>query len=229
MGSVELLGIVEQSDNPRYSTALRQTARLFPEAISIFHSPETAERKEWKKKCESKGDICYNRHLPIGKCYLLTKTFNAAAEDIFQHHWNEIEDTPSWNPQVHAVEKVVSLSPTADIIHYSTSDVVVVKGRDFVVCRMWRRIEDEWFVVAASFENDIPVWPKKKRGQANIVAGCFRQKKGDPETAIVDYLVSVDFPGTSIPKAVLSKNIAEMLVADARYAEKHLAERKAKK
>ncbi|CAJ0930107.1 unnamed protein product, partial [Mesorhabditis belari] len=228
MGSVELLGITESSDNPMYSTALRKTANIFPEALKILDNPETISRKDWKKKHEHKGDICYNKHCSLGKCYTLTKEYNGPVEDIFLHHWNEIETTPDWNPQVHSAKKVNTISPTADIIHYSTSDVVVVKGRDFVVCRIWRKLNDAWFVVAASFENDIPVISKKKRAIANVVAGRFAPKKGDREKTIIDYLVSVDFPGTSIPKAVLSKNIAEMVVRDARYAEKHLAMMKAK-
>lgn len=65
---------------------------------------------------------------------------------------------------------------------YTTSEVVVIKGRDFVVCRMWRKVMslirltypfskgtvllqvgDSYVVAATSFDNDVPVVAKKKR------------------------------------------------------------------
>ncbi|KAK6010599.1 hypothetical protein OSTOST_24369, partial [Ostertagia ostertagi] len=63
----------------------------------------------------------------------------------------QIEKTPEWNSNVQSVERVDTISEYADIIHYTTSDLIVVKGRDFVVCRMWRKVGDSYVVAATSF------------------------------------------------------------------------------
>ncbi|KAK6729380.1 hypothetical protein RB195_006437 [Necator americanus] len=135
-----------------------------------------------------------------------------------------IEKTPQWNSNVHSVDRLGRISDHADILHYTTSEVVVIKGRDFVVCRMWRKVGDSYVVTATSFENDVPVVSKKKRGWVNVCAGKFTPLHSDPSKCIVEYIVSVDLKDKLTPKAVLSSGIADMLIKDARNADKYIDE-----
>ncbi|XGW23214.1 hypothetical protein V3C99_005450 [Haemonchus contortus] len=107
---------------------------------------------------------------------------------------------------------------------YTTSDVIVIKGRDFVVCRMWRKVGDSYVVAATSFETDIPVAAKKKRGWANVVAGKFSPQANDASKCVIEYLVSVDLKDKLTPKAVQSSGIADMMIKDARCAYKFVEE-----
>ncbi|VDO56733.1 unnamed protein product [Haemonchus placei] len=179
-----------------YGIGLRGTAHAFVEALKVFDDAKRADRKDWKQKAEHKGDKCFNKHFPIGKVYYL-----------------KIEKTPEWNSNVHSLERVDTISEHADILHYTTSDVIVIKGRDFVVCRMWRKVGDSYVVAATSFETDIPVAAKKKRPQANDASKC-----------VIEYLVSVDLKDKLTPKAVQSSGIADMMIKDARCAFKFVEE-----
>ncbi|WKX89795.1 hypothetical protein Q1695_009000 [Nippostrongylus brasiliensis] len=227
--TVKLLDIEDTSTNSQYGMGLRNTAHAFVEALKIFDDAKRADRKDWKQKAEHKGDKCFNKHFPIGKVYYLKKTFNLDMDNLFTNHWNEIQKTPEWNSNVHTVEVVDKISDHADIIHYTTSEVVVIKGRDFVVCRMWRKVGDSYVVCATSFETDIAVAPKKKRGWVNVCAGKFTPLNSDPTKSLVEYLVSVDLKDKITPKAVISSGIAEMLIKDARNAFKYVEEEIAKK
>ncbi|VDL72797.1 unnamed protein product [Nippostrongylus brasiliensis] len=187
--TVKLLDIEDTSTNSQYGMGLRNTAHAFVEALKIFDDAKRADRKDWKQKAEHKGDKCFNKHFPIGKVYYLKKTFNLDMDNLFTNHWNE----------------------------YTTSEVVVIKGRDFVVCRMWRKVGDSYVVCATSFETDIAVAPKKKRGWVNVCAGKFTPLNSDPTKSLVEYLVSVDLKDKITPKA------------DARNAFKYVEEEIAKK
>ncbi|KIH67088.1 hypothetical protein ANCDUO_02587 [Ancylostoma duodenale] len=136
----------------------------------------------------------------------------------------KIEKTPQWNCNVHSVDRLGTISEHADILHYTTSEVVVIKGRDFVVCRMWRKVGDSYVVAATSFDNDVPVVAKKKRGWVNVCAGKFTPSANDPTKCTVEYIVSVDLKDKLTPKAVLSSGIADMVIKDARNADKYIEE-----
>ncbi|CAI4231606.1 unnamed protein product [Auanema sp. JU1783] len=228
LSSIELLGVTDSTEDARYAIALRKTAGMFAEAVKIFDETDDPLKHDWKLKTETKGNKCYNKHFPVGKVYCLTKEFPLPAQTLFEHHWNEIEKTPEWNPNVQHSKREHVISENADIIHYATSDVVVVKGRDFVVCRMWRKFEESWIVAASSFDTDIPVLPKKKRGFVNVCSGRFRPHPQDANKTILTYLVCVDLKDKLMPKAVISSGIAEMTIKDASYALKFIEEEKKK-
>ncbi|KAK5965051.1 START domain-containing protein, partial [Trichostrongylus colubriformis] len=124
----------------QYGKGLRSTAHALVEALKIFDDAKRADRKDWKQKAENKGDKCFNKRFPIGKVYYLKKVLNIDYETLFKSHWNEVERTPEWNENVHSLKRIDTISEYADVLHYTTSDVIVVKGRDFVVCRMWRKV-----------------------------------------------------------------------------------------
>ncbi|KAL6730865.1 hypothetical protein Aduo_001791 [Ancylostoma duodenale] len=222
--TVKLLEIEDTTSDSQYGMGLRNTAHAFVEALKVFDDAKRADRKDWKLKAEHKGDKCFNKHFPIGKVYYLKKTYNIDMETLFQHHWNEIEKTPQWNCNVHSVDRLGTISEHADILHYTTSEVVVIKGRDFVVCRMWRKVGDSYVVAATSFDNDVPVVAKKKRGWVNVCAGKFTPSANDPTKCTVEYIVSVDLKDKLTPKAVLSSGIADMVIKDARNADKYIEE-----
>ncbi|KAK6012839.1 hypothetical protein OSTOST_21983 [Ostertagia ostertagi] len=94
---------------------------------------------------------------------------------------------------------------------------------------MWRKVGDSYVVAATSFESDVPIAPKKKRGWANVVAGKFSPLANDPSKCSIEYLVSVDLKDKITPKAVLSSGIADMMIKDARYAYKYVEEEQSKK
>ncbi|KJH51633.1 hypothetical protein DICVIV_02169 [Dictyocaulus viviparus] len=124
---VKLLDIEDSTSNAQYGAGLRSTANAFVEALKMFDDVKHADRKEWKLKTEHKGDKCFNKVFPIGKVYYLKKIYNMDMEALFQHHWDEIEKTPEWNSNVHSVERLETISKYADILHYTTSEVIAVK------------------------------------------------------------------------------------------------------
>lgn len=227
--TVKLLDIEDITTNSQYGQGLRSTAHAFVEALKVFDDAKRADRKDWKLKAEHKGDKCFNKHFPIGKVYYLKKAYNLDMETLFTNHWKEIEKTPEWNSNVHSVKRLDTISEHADILHYTTSEVIVIKGRDFVVCRMWRKVGDSYVVAATSFDTDVPVAPKKKRGWVNVCAGKFTPLPNDPSKCSIEYLVSVDLKDKLTPKAVQSSGIADMVIKDARNAFKYVEDEMSKK
>ncbi|VDM74791.1 unnamed protein product [Strongylus vulgaris] len=199
-----------------YGVGLRNTAHAFVEALKVFDDAKRADRKDWKLKSEHKGDKCFNKHFPIGKVYYL-----------------KIENTPHWNSNVHSVDRLGTISEHADILHYTTSEVVVIKGRDFVVCRMWRKyttsevvvikgrdfvvcrmwrkVGDSYVVCATSFENDVPIMAKKKRGWVNVCAGKFTPLASDPTKCTIEYIVSIDLRDKITPKALPHQRLSRFV------------------
>ncbi|KAK6046685.1 START domain protein [Cooperia oncophora] len=224
--TVKLLEIEDTTSDSQYGMGLRNTAHAFVEALEVFDDAKRADRKDWKEKAEHKGDKCFNKHFPIGKVYYLKKLYNVDAETMFKHHWNRENAGMEWK----CAECGTYCYDQRDgryYSHYTTSDSIGIKGRDFVVCRMWRKVGDSYVVAATSFETDIPVAAKKKRGWANVVAGKFAPLANDPSKCTIEYLVSVDLKDKVTPKAPL---IAETMIKDARYAfkivEKDLVKKK---
>uniref|UniRef100_A0A1I7WU95 START domain-containing protein n=1 Tax=Heterorhabditis bacteriophora TaxID=37862 RepID=A0A1I7WU95_HETBA len=116
--TVELLGVQDETTDSQYASGLRNTAAAFVEALKIYDDARRADRKDWKMKSEHKGDKCFNKHFPVGKVYYLKKEFSLDMETLFRHHWDEIEKTHEWNPNVQSVNRVATISEHADILHY---------------------------------------------------------------------------------------------------------------
>ncbi|CAD6184581.1 unnamed protein product [Caenorhabditis auriculariae] len=219
--SATILGVSDTVNDPAYTAAFEHTAKVFEETIKIFDDATNPSRDGWKLKSEHKEDKCYNKRFPLGKVYHLKKEYQAPVDLVFQDHWSDVENTVNWNPSTDYLKRLAVIGNQADVLQYALSDVAVIKGKDFIVCRMYRKTTDGYIVVASSFDTDLPPVPKKTRATANVVAGKFTGL--GPQLSTIDFLASVELNDKLIPENLLSKNIADIVIKDARAAHKHIS------
>lgn len=220
MSTADILGVTDVLTDNQYTQGFVHTANTFGEALRLYDEVKNPKREGWKLKSEHKGDQCYNKRFPIGKIYTTKKVVNAPVDVVFENHWKNIEDTPTWNPTTDYTKRIATIGEYTDVIQYALSDVALLKGKEFVVCRMYRKVDNGYVVVASSFDTKIPVVPKKNRAHVNVIAGYFIGRSDG--TTSIEYIVSVELKDKLIPEAILSKSIADSLLKDANAAFKHV-------
>ena len=80
----------------------------------------------------------------------------------------------------------------------------MVKSREYVVGRIWRRVGDTFYLIARSV--DFPGLPEDKnriRGIIHMGAGRYKLHPENPNMTQVDLLLSIDFGGF-IPKSIIN-------------------------
>lgn len=80
----------------------------------------------------------------------------------------------------------------------------MVKSRDYVCTRIWKKIDDSYYLIARSI--DFSVLPETKdrvRALIHMGAGRYRPHPDDPSMTQADLMLSIDFGGY-IPKSVIN-------------------------
>ncbi|VDM33598.1 unnamed protein product [Toxocara canis] len=93
---------------------------------------------------------------------MLQTEMDAPRQQLFDEHWDNFVETAKLNKNTSLAEKVAVLSPHVEIIHYAMKDSGLVKGRDFVTSRIYRRVGDDIIEAARSYETDEVERYKKK-------------------------------------------------------------------
>uniref|UniRef100_A0A1I7VVP3 START domain-containing protein n=1 Tax=Loa loa TaxID=7209 RepID=A0A1I7VVP3_LOALO len=103
---------------------------------------------------------------------------------------------------------------------YATTDIMFIKGREFLACRLYRKIGSTIYVAAKSFEIDeIPKVNSKVRAEMLLGAGRFSPHPPDPQKTLIDYALCVN-PKISLPQRLIDTCIAYMLHRDSMFARK---------
>ncbi|MFH4984370.1 hypothetical protein AB6A40_011079 [Gnathostoma spinigerum] len=109
-------------------------------------------------------------------------------------------------------------------------DSGLVKGRDFVTTRMYRRVDDDIIEAAKSWETDqVERYKKKIRGKLILGGGRFRVHPEDTQKTVVDYLICLDFNGPDLTKPVVESTISKFILEDAELARKIIEDENGKR
>jgi len=223
MSVVELFGVTDtlQNRTNENEKALALTAEAMKEAVAVFDSSDFKTNEGWKKETEDdQGSTVHSKSGPNGKLFVLRAEINAPAPVLFQDHWDGVELVHTWNTNIESAKRLVPLGDQSDVIYNAMNDILIVKGRDFVVGRMWRQFGDSYIVAGKSVDYNtlMPVQKGKVRATLHIGAGKFTPLT--PTTTKLEYLLSMDFKGL-IPKPVFNAVMGKLMLGDASMLKKH--------
>ncbi|TKR96577.1 hypothetical protein L596_010578 [Steinernema carpocapsae] len=222
MTSVDLFNVVDtlSPENEKYKQGLINASESLKEAYEIMNSVSYVTKEDWKKESESNGDLVYSKNIKYGKLFSLSSELPLDTETIFKDNWTGMENLSQWNPNYAFTHSFKNLSDHVDIVHYGNNDMMVIKGRDFVACRMWRKIGDAYYLSARSFEtSDIPESKANVRANLHLGAGRFQPHPTDPNKCQVDFVMCLDFKGW-IPAKVINAVMGSMMLKDAEVNKK---------
>uniref|UniRef100_A0A1I7Y6W2 START domain-containing protein n=1 Tax=Steinernema glaseri TaxID=37863 RepID=A0A1I7Y6W2_9BILA len=222
MTSIEIFDVKDTlaPEFEKYKQGMVNASESLKEAYEIFNSVSFATKEDWKKETEQNGDIVYSKNIKYGKLFTLSSELPLDCETVFKDNWTGIENLSQWNPNYAFSHSFKTLTDHADLIHYGNNDMMVVKGRDFVVGRMWRKIGDAFFLSGRSFETpDIPESKNNVRAVLHLGAGRFQPHPSDPTKCKVDFIMCLDFKGW-IPSKVINAVMGKMMIQDAEVNKK---------
>ncbi|VDD87935.1 unnamed protein product [Enterobius vermicularis] len=215
------------TEHEKYAEALNNAGDAMKDVLTVLEDPGFETMEGWKKKKENKEDVVYSKRFPFGKVFTLRITLDAPREQIFSEHWDNFVETANLNKNTSLAEKIAILSPHAEVVHYAMKDSGLVKGRDFVTSRMYRRVDDVVLEAARSFETkEIERYKKKTRGKLILGGGRFRVHPENPQQTIVDYMISLDFNGPDLTKPIVESTISKFILQDAQWAKEHIEKKK---
>uniref|UniRef100_A0A158R3W2 START domain-containing protein n=1 Tax=Syphacia muris TaxID=451379 RepID=A0A158R3W2_9BILA len=229
MTSYTVAGLTDvlSPENEQYAEALDTAGKAMEDVLTVLKDPGFETMEGWKKKKDNKDDVVYSKRFPFGKVFTLRAIMNASREEIFSEHWDNFVETAKLSKNTSLAEKVAILTPHVEIIHYAMKDSGLVKGRDFVTSRMYRRVDDVVLEAARSCEKpEIERYKKKTRGNLLLGGGRFQIHPEDPQKTIVDYMVALDFKGPDLTKPVVESTICKFILQDVQWAREHIAEKK---
>ena len=96
---------------------------------------------------------------------------------------------------------------------------MIIKSRDFVTARIWRKIEDQIYIGARSVEVD-EIKETKDRVRGKLYIGCGRLTPVDGNKTKVEYILSIDFKGL-IPKTIINSAMGKLILKDFEETAKH--------
>ncbi|VDM25664.1 unnamed protein product [Toxocara canis] len=211
----------ENSD--KYAEGLRKANEALRDLMELVSMPDFEQRDGWKRKNSNRSDIVFSKRYSMGKVFTMRTVFDFPLQQAFAEHWENFIDIIHYNKNISNVRVIAELSAHADVVYYAMKDFAVVKGREFLTCRTFRRIGDEIMEAARSFElPDIKRNPNKIRGDVVLAGGRFRMDPKDATKTIVDYVMCVDFKGPDIPKVIMDATIGMFIMQDADYTRKQI-------
>ncbi|TKR96576.1 hypothetical protein L596_010577 [Steinernema carpocapsae] len=212
MASVDLFSVVDTltSENIKYQNGMKNASEALKEAYDIFNSEDFATKNGWKKEAESHGDVMYSKMVSYGKMFGITVDMPLDYESIFQENWVGLEQETSQRFD-HIYKK---LTDHVDIVHTGNSDMVVVKGRDIVACRMWRKVENVIYMAGRSFKtDDLPETKDHIRATMHLCGNRYQPDPNDPTRCRADFVMCFDLKGW-IPVKVINALMGSMILKD---------------
>uniref|UniRef100_A0AC34R135 START domain-containing protein n=1 Tax=Panagrolaimus sp. JU765 TaxID=591449 RepID=A0AC34R135_9BILA len=222
--TIEFNGIVDvlKPEHAKYEKAFVQIGEGFKLASEIFNDDDFEKKKGWKVDSESHGMTVHTKTYPFGKVFALTAQFAAPIETVFDVTVRDFGNTSKWSTNIIKSEVVVQLTDNVDIVHYANPDVMIVKSRDYVTGRIWRKIEDQYYIGARSVDvDDLKETKEHVRGKLHL--GCGRLSPIGETRTQIEYLLCIDFKGL-IPKTVVNAVMGKLVIKDFEETDKHLKE-----
>jgi len=230
--SFTLEGIEDRllEDDMQFAPGLRTASEAIRSAIHLYESFD--KRVGWQLEAERQGDTVYAKFINGEKYYGTTTELPMDVDSLFREVWTGVPMLSTWNTNIAFSKIIKTLTPNADILHYGTADVWVVKGRDFVVGRIFRKIQSSYVMAARSFQlGSIPELREKVRGHLILAAARYSPHPTKSNVTMVDYLMCTDFKG-AVPAFVINQLLARLILKDAElnknYVQKLARERQKK-
>ncbi|VDN02014.1 unnamed protein product [Thelazia callipaeda] len=191
--------------------------------MELVSMPDFEDREGWKQKISNKNDVVYSKRYTMGKVYTMRTVFDFPLQQVFAEHWENFVDIINFNKNISKVEMIADIPTNTNIVYYAMKDIATIKGREFLVCRTFRRVGDEIIEAARSFDcPDVMRNSQKIRGHLVLGGGRFRIFPRDSTKTIVDYVMCVDFKGPDIPKLVIDNTMCTLILQDAEFTRKHI-------
>ncbi|EFO19293.2 hypothetical protein LOAG_09204 [Loa loa] len=211
------------ADNQKYEEGVRQANEALRDLMELVNMPDFEDHDGWKQKIAHKNDIVYSKRYKMGKIFTMRTIFNFPLQQAFVEHWENFVDISHSNKNISNVKIVADLSSNTDIVYYAINDISSIKGREFLMCRTFRRIDNEIIEAARSFDlPDFEYNPQKIRGHIILGGGRFRIHPKDSTKTIVDYVMCVDFKGPDIPKVIMDATLSMLIIQDAESIRKQI-------
>ncbi|VDK50520.1 unnamed protein product [Anisakis simplex] len=215
--SYKIAGVVDvlQPAHQKYKDALYSAGQAMEDLIHICRSVQFETHEGWEKRASRKNFIVYSKLFPIGNVFTLRTEIEFPLEQIFREHWNNFEKTPQFNKNAAFAKRVVTLAPLADIIHYGLSEDIGVSARDFLAGRMTRRLGNEIFVAARSFEeNSYESIKDSIRGNLVLGGARFRANQANPRNTIIDYVLCAELSGSDVSSEKNDQILMKFMIED---------------
>ncbi|VDD97302.1 unnamed protein product [Enterobius vermicularis] len=191
--------------------------------MELVNNPDFEDRDGWKRKNANGKDVVYSKRYAMGKVFTMRTEFDFPLQQAFAEHWENFTDIIHFNKNISDVKVIAELATNSDVVYYALKDVAVVKGREFLTCRTFKRIGNEIMEAARSFDlEDVPRNPLKIRGEVVLAGGRFRMHPKDCTRTVVDYVMCVDFNGPDIPKMIMDATIGMFIMQDAQYTRRQI-------
>uniref|UniRef100_A0A0R3S3H3 START domain-containing protein n=1 Tax=Elaeophora elaphi TaxID=1147741 RepID=A0A0R3S3H3_9BILA len=210
-------------DNQNYEEGVRQANEALRDLMELVNTPGFEDHDGWKQKISNKNDVVYSKRYKMGKVFTMRTNFNFPLQQAFVEHWENFVDITQHNKNISSVKIVADLSSNTDIVYYAMNDISSIKGREFLMCRTFRRADNEIIEAARSF--DLPGFeynPQKIRGHIVLGGGRFRIHPKDSTKTIVDYVMCVDFKSPDIPKTIMDATLSMLIIQDAESIRKQI-------
>ncbi|OZC12742.1 START domain protein, partial [Onchocerca flexuosa] len=212
----------KKTSDLQYSNAFKNAENAMKLLLEICASPSFETMEGWNKSYEKNGEKVYSKQFDIGKIFTLKIIFNETVQNLFYEHWDKITTTPLWNPNFTYMERIEKLTSHCDILKFATTDIMFVKGREFLACRLYRKIGRIIYIAARSFEiNEIPEMKGKVRADMLLGAGRFSPHSPDPQKTLIDYAFCVN-PKINLPQRLIDTFIAYTIHRDSVFARKNV-------
>lgn len=217
----------EEVDHEKYADGVRRATDALRDMMEVVNMPGFDDRDGWKKKNSNGKDIVYSKRYAMGKIFTMRTEFDFPLQQAFAEHWENFIDIIHFNKNISDVRVIAELAPNTDVVYYAMKDIIALKGREFLTCRTYRRVDNEIIEAARSFElPEIKKNPLKVRGEVILAGGRFRSNPKDCTRTLVDYVMCVDFRGPDVPKVLLDGTIGMFIMQDADYTRKQIAKLK---
>uniref|UniRef100_A0A914PD25 START domain-containing protein n=2 Tax=Panagrolaimus TaxID=55784 RepID=A0A914PD25_9BILA len=216
MTVVDIHGVVDklEPDQEKYAQALTTCGNCFDEAYQIFNEPDFETKKDWRVEIDTEEAKVYSKYYPFGNVFALKALVPATVDSAFETSYNDFESMPTWNSNMSYAKIITKLTKHVDILHYANPDVMIVKSRDYVVGRLWRKIDNQYYVTARSVEiEDLPETADHVRGEVYLGCGRFIPDKTNSNMTQVDFLLCIDLKGM-VPKTIINAVLGKMMVKD---------------
>ncbi|VDM98209.1 unnamed protein product [Thelazia callipaeda] len=208
----------------RYSEAFKKAENAMKLLLDVCTSPDFEAKEGWSKSYEKHGEQVYYKQFNVGKIFSLMVIFNETIQSLFSDHWDRVSTTIKWNPNIAYMHKIMKLTSHCDILRCATTNIMFVKGREFLTCRLYRKIGTVIYVAARSFEIDeMPETEDKVRADLILGGGRFSPLPQDPQKTRVDYTICVN-PKIRLPQRIIDTCIAYSIHRDSVFARKRMHE-----
>ncbi|MCP9265546.1 Protein F52F12.7 [Dirofilaria immitis] len=190
-----------------YAESVRQANEALRDLMELVNMPDFEDHDGWKQNRQIKMIL-----------FIQNTVFNFPLQQAFVEHWENFVDIIHYNKNISSVKIIADLSSNTDIVYvnYAMNDISTIKGREFLMCRTFRRADNE--IIEAARSIDLPGFeynPQKIRGHIVLGGGRFRIHPKDSTKTIVDYVMCVDFKSPDVPKVIMDATLSMLIMQDA--------------